>query len=150
MTLATYRGGLTMLDLKGPEHTHALERLRDNPMIWLSSVRPDGRPHIVPVWFVMDDDSILIFSIPDNQKVRNLRQNPNVMLALDDTHGGDDVVMIEGRAELLSDPSVSATATPAFATKYAKQIAQLFSDPRGMATQYSQAIRITPTRILEY
>ena len=139
-----------MLDLKQPRHAHALERLRDNPMIWLSSVRPDGRPHIVPVWFVLDDDSILIFSIPDNQKVRNLRQNPNVMLALDDTQGGGDVVMIEGRAELLSDPKVTAAAMPAYAQKYAKQIAQLFSDPAGMAKQYSQAIRITPTRILAY
>ncbi len=159
-----------MLDLSEPTYAHTLDRLRDDTMIWLCSVRPDGRPHVVPVWFLLDGNSILTFSQPENQKVRNLRQNPNVMLALDDTHGGGDVVMIEGRAELVDDPSVTAAM---YQTKYARQLAQLATDPRelyptrqmseqevqetvrlfadhqGMARAYSQAIRITPMRIIQ-
>jgi PPOX class probable F420-dependent enzyme len=138
-----------MLDLSQPQYDHARERLRDDVMIWLSSVRPDGRPHIVPVWFLWDSGSVLIFSQPDNQKVRNLQQNPNVMLALDDTNTGEDVVMLEGRAELVSDASVTV-ATPAYVAKYAKRIADLGTTPEGMAASYSQAIRITPTRVLQY
>ncbi len=138
-----------MLDLSRPEYAHAAERLRDDPMIWLSSVRPDGRPHIVPVWFLWDGTAVVIFSKPDNQKIRNLRQNANVVLALDDTHTGADVVMIEGQAELVSDASVTA-ATPAFAAKYADRIARLFGDPQGMVASYSQAIRVTPTKLLSY
>src|SRR6266699_497224 len=88
-----------MLDLKNPKNAHVDERLRREPIIWLSTVRPDGRPHIVPVWFLWDGAAILIFSQPNNQKIRNLRHNPNVALALEAVNQGDDVVLIEGRAE---------------------------------------------------
>ena len=39
-----------MLDLSDSKGAHIDQRLRDEPIIWLSSVRPDGRPHLVPVW----------------------------------------------------------------------------------------------------
>jgi PPOX class probable F420-dependent enzyme len=136
-----------MLDLSLPEYAHALERLRDDPMIWLASVRPDGRPHLAAVWFHFDGERILIFSKPATQKVRNLRANSAVTLGLDDTHGGEDAVTVEGRAELVSMADVSA-AMPAYTTKYAAGIAQLFQDPDRMIAEYSQPIRITPTRIL--
>jgi len=79
-----------MLDLTNPKDAHRDERLRKDPIIWLSSVRPDGRPHLVPVWFLWYGETILIFSQPNAQKIRNLRQNTNVILALDDTKDGDD------------------------------------------------------------
>jgi len=135
-----------MLDLSRPEYAHPLKRLRTDLMLWLGSVRPDGRPHLVAVWFLWDGASVLILSKPENQKVRNLRQNPHVTLALDDTRSGEDVVVIEGTAELVSDPDLTVTL-PAYAAKYAEQIARIFTDPEDMARQYSQAIRITPTRV---
>src|SRR5579863_5896105 len=116
-----------MLDLSRPEYAHALERLRTNVILWLATVRPDGRPHVVAVWFLWDGDSVLIFSKPGQQKIRNLRQNPHVTLALDDTHDGEDVVVIEGTAELVDDFDLSA-GVPAYTAKYAAQIAQLFSN----------------------
>jgi PPOX class probable F420-dependent enzyme len=72
----------SLFDTAKPAHVHALERLQNDIIIWLSTVRPDGRPHLVPVWFLWDGQTILIFSKPD-QKIRNLRQNPAVMLGLD-------------------------------------------------------------------
>ena len=39
-----------MLDLSDSKGAHIDQRLRDEPIIWLSSVRPDGRPHLVLVW----------------------------------------------------------------------------------------------------
>jgi nitroimidazol reductase NimA-like FMN-containing flavoprotein (pyridoxamine 5'-phosphate oxidase superfamily) len=43
--------------------------LRLEPVVWLSSVRPDRRPHIVPIWFSWDGREILIASKPDAQKI---------------------------------------------------------------------------------
>jgi hypothetical protein len=43
-----------MLDLSGSQGAHIDARLRHEPIIWLSSVRPDGRPHLVPIWFLWD------------------------------------------------------------------------------------------------
>jgi PPOX class probable F420-dependent enzyme len=136
-----------MLDPTDPKNAHVEERLRNDPIIWLSSVRPDGRPHIVPVSFLWDGKSILIFSQPHSQKIRNIRHNPNVMLALDDTKGGDDVVMFEGKAELLNETTAN-TPTAAYATKYDSMLRSMGWDVATMAADYSQPIRITPTRFI--
>lgn len=80
---------------------HVEERLRPDRMIWLTTVRPSGCSHTIPVWFVWEHATILIFSKVKTQKVRNLHQNHSVMLALDDTKKGCDVVILEGTAQLL-------------------------------------------------
>ena len=38
--------------------------LREELVVWLSSVRPDGRPHLVPIWFSWDGRDIVIASKP--------------------------------------------------------------------------------------
>ena len=137
-----------MLDLTNPDEAHIDQRLRENVIIWLGSVRPDGRPHMVGVWFLWDGATILIFSQPNNQKVRNLRHDPRVVLALDDTDEGEDVITIEATAELLAEPELT-TELPAYAAKYATHMRDLDLPPERMAQLYSQAIRITPTRFVE-
>src|SRR5437868_12165038 len=112
-----------LLDLSKPNEAHADERLRKDIIIWLTTVRPDNRPHLVPVWFLWDGETILIFSKPD-QKIRNLRQNPNVVVSLDTAGQGDDIVLIEGRAELLSDPNIKTTL-PTYAQKYAERLSSM-------------------------
>ena len=134
-----------MLDLTKERDAHIDERLRAELMMWLSTVRADGRPHLVPVWFLWDGRSILIFSRPNQQKLLNLRHNPNVVVALDTAGQGDDTVMFEGKAELLDDPRVSA-ALPAYAEKYKQRLALYGWTGEAMAQDYSQAIRITPTK----
>ncbi len=75
-----------------PAATARIERLlRDEIVVWLSSVRPDGRPHVVPIWFTWDGREILIASKPNAQKIRNLRANAKVMLALGEAEDDFDV-----------------------------------------------------------
>jgi len=136
------------LDLARSKDVHIDERLRSDLIIWLGTVRPDGRPHMVPVWFLWDEGTVLIFSKP-GQKVRNLRQNSQVMLALDNTENGNDVVLFEGQATLLPDGDVDTTLE-GYATKYAGLLAAYGWSPQSMAMEYSQAIRVTPTRFLFY
>jgi len=136
-----------MLDLSKPQDAHTEQRLREDKVLWLGSVRPDGRPHLVPVWFLWDGATILIFSVPEQQKIRNIRHNPNVILALDDTEDGEDVITIEGTAALPVD-SVATTELPEYVAKYDKMMRDINLDPRKMANLYSQAIRVTPTRFI--
>ena len=135
-----------MLDITSPEHAHANERLRREPIIWLSTTRPDGRPHLVPVWFWWDGETVLIFSKPD-QKVRNLRQNRHVMLALDTAEQGEDVVLLRGEATLLPEPT-AALMSADYVAKYAALLAQIGSSAERMAAEYTQPIRIRPTKYL--
>ena len=134
-----------MLDLTNPKQAYVEERLRTNRILWLGSVRPDGRPHLVYVFFLWDGKHILIFSQPTSQKIRNVQHNPDVTLGLDETRDGEDMVILEGKAELLHDPAVNPTL-PAFAAKYDAELQRVGLTPEAMAAVYSQALLITPTR----
>lgn len=134
-----------MLDLTKQHDQHIDARLKAEPIIWLTTVRADGRPHLVPVWFLWDGSTILIFSQPNRQKCRNIEHSPYVVLALDTADEGEDVVIIEGKASFIDDPAITATM-PTYAEKYSQLLKRLDSSPTKMAAEYTQAIRITPTR----
>jgi PPOX class probable F420-dependent enzyme len=138
-----------MLDLSTTKDKHIDERLRSEPIIWLASTRPDGKPHAIPVWFWWDGETVLMFSKPDAQKIRNLRRSPHVVLALNATDEGEDVAIIEGVAELVERPT-SELMLPAFADKYAELFKRIGSDPIKMAAEYNQPIRVTPTKFLAW
>jgi PPOX class probable F420-dependent enzyme len=138
-----------MPDSAAPPDARIEARLRADLIVWLATVRPDGRPHNVPVWFWWDGESVLIFSEPATQKVRNLRASPHVVLALDTADQGEDVVIAEGVAELVDRPSHELMPA-AFGAKYAALFARLGSDPAAMAARYSQPVRVRPTRFVAW
>ena len=64
--------------------------------VWLATVRPDGRPHLVPIWFVVaEGGQWYVCTAPGSVKARNLHRNPKVALALED---GSNPYVIEGEA----------------------------------------------------
>ncbi len=133
-----------------PAASKRIDRLlHEEPVVWLSSVRPEGGPHLVPIWFSWDGREILIASKPNAQKIRNLRANPDVMLALGEAEDDFDVGLLEGRAELLDAPA--AVVLPAsHCTKYRSQMAAIGLTPGEFLATYSQVIRIVPTRFLPW
>src|SRR5262245_39107757 len=74
--------------------------LEREPVIWLSSIRPDAAPPPAPTWFAWDGDAIAIRSKPEARKVRNLRHDPRAMLALGDAEDDFDVGLLEAIAEV--------------------------------------------------
>ncbi len=135
-----------MLDVTTKWGKHADQRLQSNRIAWLTTVGGDGRPYTVPVGFVWEGQTLLIFSQPKKQKLRNIRKNPRVTLALDETERGHDVVIVEGTAELIDDPQISMKM-PAYVEKYGASIESMGWTLESMAADYSQAIRVTPTKI---
>lgn len=136
-----------LLDLTKRRDAYIDQRLREDMIGWLSTVRPDGRPHSVAVWFLWDGETILIFSRPKKQKLYNIRKNANALLAIDNTHQGADPIVIEGTAALLESGTVDTTL-PAYIAKYSAGMRRLGYTPEQMAAVYSEAIRIVPTRVL--
>ena len=123
--------------------------LRTDPVVWLSTVRADGRPHLVPVWFHWDGERIVAFSKPRARKVENLRDRPSVMLAIG-TPGPDfEVELIEAEAELPEAPSASLMPE-GFAHKYRELLRRAGLTAQHFAEVYSQAIVLRPTRFLGY
>ncbi|MEV4641415.1 nitroreductase/quinone reductase family protein [Actinoplanes sp. NPDC049548] len=74
-----------------------VERLEQEPLAWLCTLRQDGSPHVTPVWFVFHDSTFWICSAEKNRKVRNVRLDPRVSVALE---GGSAPVVAEGQVVL--------------------------------------------------
>jgi PPOX class probable F420-dependent enzyme len=123
----------------------AERRLREEEIAWLTTVRSDGQPQSVPVWFFWDGEKFLVYSQPGRQKLRNIERNPRVDLNLNSNAQGGDVVRVEGTAEIVED-APPATEVPEYVEKYRDSIARIGFDPEGFARAFSVAIRVTPTR----
>jgi PPOX class probable F420-dependent enzyme len=122
-------------------------RLRHNLIAWLTTVRPDGQPVSVPVWFLMrEDGTILVYSQPGKAKLRNIADNPKVSLALDVSDLGRNIVRIEGVARQVADQP-AANNHPAYVAKYTERIGAMFGTPERFAELFSTALIITPTKL---
>jgi general stress protein 26 len=72
--------------------------LRAFRSIWVSTTRPDGRPHAVPVWYVWDNNAVYFISARHLQKSKNLAKQPWIIVHAGD---GDDVIILEGPVEIV-------------------------------------------------
>ena len=119
-----------MLDLTPTRRAAIDRRLLEDVIIWLTTVSPTGKPHTVPVWFFWEGDSMLIFCEPETKKIRNLRQNPAVTLALDSRDDGEEVIVFEGNVELTSETTMELM-TEKYIEKYARLFPRTGSTPTG-------------------
>jgi hypothetical protein len=97
-----------------------LEQVVDADTFWLSTVRPDGRPHVTPLIAVWHGDAIWFTTGPDERKAQNLAENSSCILTTgrsDLVDGGLDVVL-EGAAEQVTDEAGLRPIAEAFAAKY--------------------------------
>lgn len=64
----------------------------------LATVRADGRPHVAPVWFMMDGEEVVFTTGADTVKGRNIRRDGRVALSVDEEVPPYSFVMVEGVA----------------------------------------------------
>lgn len=121
--------------------------LAEERVVWLSTVRPDGTPHLVPTWFLWDGEALVVFSKPAAAKVRNLRANPRLMVAVGDPEDDFSVGLIEAEATCLDD---DAPIPDQFFAKYAMELGPGRLDAASFRATYTQTIRIVPTRYLQW
>jgi len=84
----------------------------DRHTAWLATVRPDGRPHVMPVGILLIDGTFYFTSGPKTRKAKNLTRNPNCVITLA-THDFDFVV--EGAALKVVDPAKLRQIADAYA-----------------------------------
>lgn len=90
-------------------------RLRGGRSIWLSSTRPDGRPHAVPVWYWWDGRRLYFVTPRRSQKARNLARQPWVIVHAGD---GDDVIILEGPTAIVHDRDEVERINACYMQKY--------------------------------
>jgi PPOX class probable F420-dependent enzyme len=134
-----------MLDTTTEAGARADRRLREEEVAWLTTVRSDGQPQSVPIWFLWDGETFLIYSQRGRQKLKNITGNPRVGLNLNSNAHGGEVVRAEDVAEIVED-FPPATEVGGYLEKYRTAIARIGYDPEGFAQDYSVPIRVTPER----
>ena len=79
----------------------------------VATVRPDGRPHVVPIWYLWEEGRLYFETARKAVKANNLRVNPHIAVTIDMTAGGLRLkyVILEGQATLIEDsPTVRQIA----------------------------------------
>lgn len=123
------------------------DRLRDERVIWLTTVAADGTPQPNPVWFIPEsDDEILIYNRHNANRLTHVRQRPRVTLHFDGDGQGGDIVVLNGDAELLSDRP-PPHQHPAYLAKYQQAMIRVSGSPEAFGATYPTAIRVRLTRV---
>jgi PPOX class probable F420-dependent enzyme len=121
-------------------------RLDEEVVAWMTTVNPAGQPQTSPVWFLIEDEVIVIYSLDGTPRTRNIARSPKVSLHLNSTLTGGEVVVIEGEAEIIAD-GPAADQDDAYVTKYSVSMHDIGMTPASFATDYPVRIHLRPTRL---
>jgi PPOX class probable F420-dependent enzyme len=115
----------------------------------LGTINKDGTPHVVPIWYTVDEEDKIIFNTGDKSvKAKNIRRDNRVRLCIDDQTPLFSFVTIDGVAELIS-------SEPSELYKWAKIIAARYMG-NDMSEVYGKRnsaegellIKIKPVRVI--
>ena len=136
-----------LIDMTTEFGARANRRLRRDRVGWLITVGKNGTPQPNPVWFIWEATSLLIYSAPDQAKLKNIERNPSVALHLDSRSRGDDIVIVVARASI--DPSAPPVyKNQAYVAKYRQEMLRLgLGSPEEMGSKYHVPVRLVPRKV---
>lgn len=111
-----------------------------------ATVRPDGRPHAVPIWYTADGDDYVFTTWHATVKARNLLVTPDVSLVVQDDAPPFAYVVVEGRAQLIDDQGECHRIAGLLGAKYmGDDRTEEFASRNGVPGEL--VVRIRPTAI---
>ena len=113
----------------------------------LAIARPDGRPHVTPICFILDGDDLAFLLSPGSVKGQNLARDPRLALCVSDEQQPYSFVTVEGRAQLSADPNQIKQVGAGIAHRYypsqpAEGVAESF------VREGFSAVRISITKVI--
>jgi PPOX class probable F420-dependent enzyme len=121
--------------------------LREDPVVWLTTVTPAGAPVPSPVWFVWEEpDAVLVFSRAGTPRTRNIEANPRVALHFGGDGRGGDIVVLSGTATVDESAEPAGRVGP-YVEKYASHIERIGHTPETFSESYPVPVRIALTRL---
>ena len=137
---------MSVIDESTEFGARAARHLREEVVVWMTTVTPGGAPVPRPVWFIWDGaESVVMYSQP-KLRIRNLEANSRVALNFDGDRGGGDIVVLSGTAAVDGDLP-AANDNPDYLAKYGDHIARLGMTPDTFVREYSVRVRIRLTGI---
>ncbi len=130
------------------------KRLREEQVIWLTTVRADGTPLPTPVGFLWDGATVLMYTTPDSVKLRNIARNPHAALNLNSDEWGRKGVVLIGdiREDRATPPVIQNTVylekyRASIMEKYRAAISDFQMTLESFSQKFSVPLRFTPERI---
>ena len=113
----------------------------------VATLRADGRPHAVPVWYALDGEDVLVNAGEETVKVRDVLRDPRTTVVVEDAAPPYAFVMLEGTSEVLREPERVRADAERIAAHYldgeaAEQFVQYATSP-GKVT-----VRVRPTHVV--
>lgn len=115
----------------------AVERLAAARNYWIATTSPGGAPHVIPVWGVWLYGAVCFGTDREARKARNLAASPAVAVHLE---SGDEVVILYGRAEEVTDPELIRWIDAAYEAKYGMAVSAAPGDAMIYAVRPKRAL----------
>jgi Pyridoxamine 5'-phosphate oxidase len=113
----------------------ALERLERSHNYWISTTRPNGRPHLMLVWGIWWQDAFWFSTGPRTRKAKNIAADPHVVIG---TEKAEEAVILEGTVEEIKDRAVWKQLVEVYNRKYGGDVGPLLESSGG------SVFRVTP------
>ena len=121
-------------------------RLRDEQVIWFTTVGGDGTPQPNPVWFLWEDTSALVYNRPDANRLTHVRHRQQVCLHFDGNSRGGDIVVLTGRARVLEYFPLPHEL-PGYLDKYGESMVRVSGSPEAFSEAYPVPVRVDVERV---
>lgn len=125
--------------------SHVEQRLTEARNYWLCSVRPSGRPHVIPKWAVWVNDHLYFDGSAQTRHAKNIATNPQVSMHLE---SGDDVIIMEGEVQAVAKPAPKLAQQ--IAAAYARKYADMGYAPSPEQWDDGGLFEITPHQVLAW
>ncbi len=113
----------------------------------MATVRKDGRPHVVPIWFTLDGDTIVFTTGEKAVKAANIRRDPRVCLCVDDERAPYAYIMVEGTATMSTDLDALLDWATRIGGRYmGEALAESYGKRNGVPGEL--LVRVTPTKVV--
>lgn len=110
----------------------------------VATVREDGRPHVAPVWFVMDGKDIIFTTWHESVKARNLQRDPRVCLCVDYEKPPFHFVQVEGEVEITDNPDNTRYWATKIGGRYmGQEQAEAFGKRNGVKGEYVVRVKVS-------
>jgi len=113
----------------------------------LATVRQDGRPHVTPIWFVLDDDTLVFTTWHESVKAANIQRDPRVSICIDEEHPPYAFVMIEGSVTINEDAEQRTYWARRIAARYmGDDLAEAYGKRNSVEGEL--VVRLKPAKII--
>lgn len=130
--------------MKPMTRERALEFLQEGTRTGnVATVRADGRPHVVPVWFILEGDDVVFTTWHTSVKARNLARHKRAAMSVDVPEPPYAYLLVEGPVSILDDPEESRRVATAAGARYmGEDRAEEFGRRNGVEGELVVRIRI--------